>query len=438
MHAKKDVIVVGAGISGLLTALALSKEGKNVLVLEELPAIGGVCRSYMVDGYQVDTGAHILTRIGHGPLRDLMTKYFDVVPNFIPHGKYYVLLNKKVRAFPWNLQGWFNFDIIPEMDRIYLMKTLFSVTYMFNSGENFSKKSIGDLLGTGLSSPTMRFLDCMSVFMTGASMKETPVARFIDSESYKNKSNNVLEKLYNALMKEGALDQVYPKGGLQSLILAIESSFPKGKVEIRTEEKVLKIDPDQKKVETTKGEYRYETIVYSAYACELPRVVGDLSDDYKKSLKNLPKTNALMIWLGLNEQMFTRDGSEIWVDSDPYTWVVPTSNYDKSLAPKGKQLVGFMSRLPEGANPEKEKKRALEGIYKIMPELEKKVDMMHYQMLVPEKAAWTINTQFTGIRTPIKDFYLVGTDTEKRSMGITRASYSVLKLLDTLKEDKVI
>jgi all-trans-retinol 13,14-reductase len=436
MHTKKDVIVVGAGISGLLTALALSKEGKDVLVLEEQPVIGGVCRSYMVDGYQVDTGAHIITRIGQGPLRDLMARYFDVVPNFIPHGKYYVLLNNRVRPFPWNLQGWFNFDIIPEMDRIYLMKTLFSVSYSFNSGENFSKKSLADILGTGLSTPTMRFLDCMSMFLTGASMKETPVARFLDSESYKNKSSNVLEKLYNALMKEGALDQVYPKGGLQSLVTAIETSFPRGRVEFKCEEKLLKIDPDKKTVETSKGEYGYETIVYSAYACELPRIVDDLSEDYKKSLKNLPKTSALMIWLGLDEQLFTRDGSEIWVDSDPYMWVVPTTNYDKSLAPKGKQLVGFMSRLPDGSDPKKEKKRALEAIYRVMPEIEKKVDMIHYQTLIPEKAAWTVNTQFTGIRTPMKDFYLVGTDTEKRSMGITRASYSVLKLLETLKEDK--
>jgi all-trans-retinol 13,14-reductase len=239
-------------------------------------------------------------------------------------------------------------------------------------------------------------------------------------------------------MKEGGLDQVYPKGGLQSLITAIETSFPKDKVEIRTGEKVLKIDPDQKRVETTKGEYYYDTIVYSAYACDLPKIVDGLSEDYKKSLKNLPKTSALMIWLGLDEQLFTRDGSEIWVDADPYTWVVPTSNYDKSLAPKGKQLVGFMSRLPEGCNQEKEKKHALEGIYRIMPEMEKRVDMIHYQTLIPEKAAWTVNTQFTGIRTPMKDFYLAGTDTEKRSMGITRASYSVLKLLDTLKEDKVL
>jgi len=64
--------------------------------------------------------------------------------------------------------------------------------------------------------------------------------------------------------------------------------------------------------------------------------------------------------------------------------------------------------------------------------------MIHYQTLIPEKAAWTVTTQFTGVRTPMKDFYLVGTDTEKRSMGITRASYSVLRLLGAMKEDRVL
>jgi len=433
-----DVVVVGAGISGLLTALALSKEGKNVLVLEESSEVGGVCRSYMVDGYQVDTGPHIITRLEGGPLKELMQKYFDVVPNFVPHGRYYIKLNNRIRAFPWNLQGWFEFDLIPQMDRLNLMKTLFSVSYLYNAGEDFSRKSLGELAGGGLSESTLRFLNCMSIFMTGAPMNETPVARFLDSERYKSRSSNVLEKLHNILMKEGAQDQFYPKGGLQSLITAVQSSMPEGRVEIRTCEKVVKIDAGNKKVETTEDEYGYDTLIYSGFASDLPALTGDLSDDYRQMLGKLPKSNILTIWLGLKEQVFKRQGSEIWVDADPYTWVVPVSNYDPSLAPKDRQLVGCAFRLGSDANLEKEKKRSLEAIYRIMPDLEKKVDMTHYQMLIPEKAMWTIATQFAGVKTPLEGVYLVGTDTEKRSMGVTRASYSVLKLLGTLKQDRIL
>jgi len=40
---KNDVIVIGSGISGLLSALALSREGKKVVILEKESYIGGVC-----------------------------------------------------------------------------------------------------------------------------------------------------------------------------------------------------------------------------------------------------------------------------------------------------------------------------------------------------------------------------------------------------------
>lgn len=437
MH--KKAIVVGAGISGLLTALALSKEGKRVLILEKTENLGGVCRSYDVEGYQVDTGPHIITRLDHGPLRELMGRYFDVIPNFVHHGKYYVRLNNRIKPFPWNLQGWFNFDIIPQIDRIYLMKTLFSISYVFNSGEDLSRKSVGELVGGNISESTKRFLNCISYFMTGTSMNETPVARFLDSEHYKTTSTGFLDKLYNILMKEGAVDQAYPKGGLESLTTAVISSLPGDMADIHAGEEVLKIIPDDKiRVETTKGEYKCETLIYSGFASDIPKLIDNLPRKYIQSLGKLHKTKSLTIWLGIDKKIFARNGSEIWVDSDPYTWAVPVSNYDSSLAPNGRQLVGFMFRLPDDSNIEKEKRKALDAIFSIIPEIEKHIDMTHYQVLIPEKAAWTIDTKFADIRTPMKGIYLAGTDTERRSMGITRAAYSVIKLLSVLMEDKVL
>ncbi len=67
MKEKYDVIIVGGGISGLLSALTLSKHGKKVLALEKGKYLGGNCRSYMVDGFQVDTGVHAITHLNVGP-----------------------------------------------------------------------------------------------------------------------------------------------------------------------------------------------------------------------------------------------------------------------------------------------------------------------------------------------------------------------------------
>ncbi|MEA1924953.1 MAG: NAD(P)/FAD-dependent oxidoreductase [Candidatus Altiarchaeota archaeon] len=434
---EKDFIVVGGGVSGLLSALALGKEGEDVLLLEKEDYLGGVCRSYKVDGYQVDTGPHMITRVAQGPLKYLIDNYFDIIPNFMPHGKYYVVLNNRVKPFPWNMRDWVSFDLLPQTDRMYLMKTLFSISYLFNKGEDLSKKSVADFIGNGLSEPTIRFLNCMSYFMTGAPMDKTPVERFVDAEHYKSQSRGLLDKIYNILMKEGAQDQVYPKGGIQSIITSIKASIPQKKVELRTGEEVVAINPAEKTIESSSGEYRYNTLIYSGFTSDLPKLTENkLPEEYTKSLSKLHKINALTLWLGLNSKIFNRNGSEIWVDSDPYTWAVPVSNYDPNLSPKGKQLVGFAFSLPPGFNEKKEKKRSLEAIYEMNPKIERNVDMIHYQMLIPEKAVWTIDTLFANVKTPVEGIYLVGTDTERRSMGITRASYSVNTLLSTLREDK--
>jgi phytoene dehydrogenase-like protein len=53
------VIVIGAGLGGLLTAAILARRGLRVLALEREPRAGGRLRSYEVDGFVVDCGAFL-------------------------------------------------------------------------------------------------------------------------------------------------------------------------------------------------------------------------------------------------------------------------------------------------------------------------------------------------------------------------------------------
>ncbi|MEM9404812.1 MAG: FAD-dependent oxidoreductase [Acidobacteriota bacterium] len=56
-----DVLVVGAGLSGLAAARALSLEGASVLVLEAQPRVGGRLYSPEVRGRRVELGAHFVS-----------------------------------------------------------------------------------------------------------------------------------------------------------------------------------------------------------------------------------------------------------------------------------------------------------------------------------------------------------------------------------------
>jgi all-trans-retinol 13,14-reductase len=143
----------------------------------------------------------------------------------------------------------------------------------------------------------------------------------------------------------------------------------------------------------------------------------------------------LTVWLGLNKKIFKNYGSEMWIDSDPYAWMVPVSNYDSSMAPKGNQLVGFAFTIPDEYDSMEIRKKALDSIIRIQPDIEKHIEMIHYQDLIPEKAAWDINSGFGDVETPINNLYCVGTDTEKRSAGVSRAAYSVLRCLEIMESE---
>jgi oxygen-dependent protoporphyrinogen oxidase len=67
-----DVVVIGAGITGLSTAFYLREAGYRVLVLEASSRVGGVIDSGVVDGYQVEFGPH--TVLADSLIEDIIRK----------------------------------------------------------------------------------------------------------------------------------------------------------------------------------------------------------------------------------------------------------------------------------------------------------------------------------------------------------------------------
>ena len=62
------VVVVGAGIGGLVSALVLAHRGLDVTLLESAATPGGKIRQVQVDGVGVDSGAHCFHHaLGLGP-----------------------------------------------------------------------------------------------------------------------------------------------------------------------------------------------------------------------------------------------------------------------------------------------------------------------------------------------------------------------------------
>jgi phytoene dehydrogenase-like protein len=475
---KYDVIVVGAGISGLLSALTLSKHGNKVLVLEKSNSVGGNCNSYVVDGFQVDTGAHAITHLEVGPLRRLMDNYFDYMPVFEDYGHYYVRTEDQFLKVPSNVRDFVTFDVLPRKDRIVISQAITKALTLSTFGIDLSKQSVYEFVPDNLSKDTYDFVDAISYFLSGRDMKQTSAQRVLSGSSFvrdsvpqeqmenimkahekpqtepvlksilssnlhtsmqarMNKASRPLTSLGRLATNKVSYSQGYPRKGLKSLLNALLFSLPKS-VEIKTGCEVRKILTTGGKVIGVEADetYHANTVVHTGFVTDLPRMVETLPSSYVDELKGVDHSRSLTVWLGLDSMMeeFNYIGSEIWFKNHPY-WAMPISNYDSSLAPKGKQLVGFSFIIKEGTSESSEIKTAYETIYHAIPRIEDHIEMKHEQITIPEKAAVTINGYFADARTPINNLYVAGTDTDSRSMGITRASYSVIELLQKMNED---
>jgi protoporphyrinogen oxidase len=66
------VIIVGAGVAGLTCGLRLVEAGRPCVILERQAEVGGLLRSFTVDGIVFDLGPHVLFLDNRGPGEDFL------------------------------------------------------------------------------------------------------------------------------------------------------------------------------------------------------------------------------------------------------------------------------------------------------------------------------------------------------------------------------
>jgi prolycopene isomerase len=74
-----DVIVIGSGLGGLVTASQLAAKGANVLVLERYLIPGGSAGYFERQGYRFDVGASMMFGFGTEGTTNLLTRALDAV-----------------------------------------------------------------------------------------------------------------------------------------------------------------------------------------------------------------------------------------------------------------------------------------------------------------------------------------------------------------------
>src|SRR2546429_10014619 len=83
MSGSYDIIIVGAGHNGLVTAAYLARAGMRVLVLERRELVGGACVTEQLwPGFKVSTASYVNSLLRPEIIRDLELARlgFDLLP----------------------------------------------------------------------------------------------------------------------------------------------------------------------------------------------------------------------------------------------------------------------------------------------------------------------------------------------------------------------
>ncbi|NES97920.1 MAG: FAD-dependent oxidoreductase, partial [Desertifilum sp. SIO1I2] len=197
-----DVIVIGPGIGGLVTATQLAAKGAQVLVLERYLIPGGSAGYFERNGYRFDVGASMIFGFGRRGTTNLLTRALEAVnvrletlpdpvqihyhlPNQLElkvHRDYKQFINELSAKFPHEREGirrfydecWKVFNCLNAMELLsleeprYLTRVFFQHPFACLGLVKYLPQNVGDIARQHIKDPELlKFIDiecyCWSV-----------------------------------------------------------------------------------------------------------------------------------------------------------------------------------------------------------------------------------------------------------------------------------
>lgn len=254
-----DVIVIGSGIGGLVTATQLAAKGAQVLVLESYVIPGGSSGYFEREGYRFDVGASMIFGFGSQGTTNLLTRALDAVGmqlETIPdpvqihyhlpqdltlkvHRDYEAFLQELIQRFPQEATGirkfydecWKVFNCLNAMELLsleevgYLTRVFFQHPFACLGLVQYLPQNVGDIARRYIHDPELlKFIDMECYCWSVVPASSTPMI---------NAGMVFSDRHYGGIN--------YPKGGVGQIALKLVEGLEKAGGKIRYKARVTQI-----------------------------------------------------------------------------------------------------------------------------------------------------------------------------------------------------
>jgi prolycopene isomerase len=369
-----DVVVIGSGIGGLVTATQLAAKGAKVLVLERYLIPGGSGGYFEREGYRFDVGASMIFGFGDKGTTNLLTRALEAVDMKIEtiadpvqihyhlpdalelkvHRDYEAFLQELIAKFPHEAKGirafydecWDVFNCLNSMELLsleeprYLMHVFFQKPLSCLGLAKYLPINAGDIARKHISDPQLlKFIDMECYCWSVVPADKTPMI---------NAGMVFSDRHYGGIN--------YPKGGVGQIAQKLADGLTKAGGEIKYKARVTNILLENGKAVGVKladnTEYRAKRIVSNATRWDTfdkllpPEFTPQKEKRWRKRYQKSP--SFLSLHLGVDAKVLPQGTEchhillENWdkmESSEGTIFVSIPTLLDPSLAPKGHHII---------------------------------------------------------------------------------------------------